>query len=209
MSPRAGLTRNRIAAAGLVLLRDSPDTALTMRRVATHFSVDPMALYRHVRDKDDLLQAMSDLTLKEGLAEALNRTTGEGPRGVALATARALYQHLVQHPERIPIVAASPTTTTAAAYSLDIAARLVQAGTDETTAVRCIRAVVAYVLGTALLSLEPTDHDITVDIDSIVADLTSRGAVTDIDAMQRMLTVGLQPDFDTGLRAIVDAFLNP
>jgi AcrR family transcriptional regulator len=39
--------------------------ALSFRRLAADFGVTPMALYRHVADRDDLLAAMSDLVLAE------------------------------------------------------------------------------------------------------------------------------------------------
>lgn len=39
--------------------------AVSFRRLAADFGVTPMALYRHVTDRDDLLTAMSDLVLAE------------------------------------------------------------------------------------------------------------------------------------------------
>ena len=56
-------TSNRITAAARRLLdREGPD-AVTMRRVARTVGITPMALYRHVADRDDLLNNLADGTL--------------------------------------------------------------------------------------------------------------------------------------------------
>ncbi len=56
---RSTLSRSRLLAEALVLLdRDGPE-ALTIRRLAEHLGVSPMALYNHVRNKQDLLQGLA------------------------------------------------------------------------------------------------------------------------------------------------------
>jgi TetR/AcrR family tetracycline transcriptional repressor len=56
-SPR--LTRDLIITATAELLRTEPNTAPTMARVAEAVRASPMALYRHFRDRDDLLLAVA------------------------------------------------------------------------------------------------------------------------------------------------------
>jgi AcrR family transcriptional regulator len=56
-SPR--LTRDLIITATAELLRMEPQTAPTMARVADAVRASPMALYRHFRDRDDLLLAVA------------------------------------------------------------------------------------------------------------------------------------------------------
>src|SRR5687767_2370011 len=54
------LGRETVLAQALVLLdREGPD-ALTMRRLARHLSVSPMALYNHVSNRQDLLRGIAD-----------------------------------------------------------------------------------------------------------------------------------------------------
>lgn len=56
---RDTLSRSRVLAEALVVLnRDGPE-ALTIRRLAEHLGVSPMALYNHVRNKQDLLQGLA------------------------------------------------------------------------------------------------------------------------------------------------------
>jgi AcrR family transcriptional regulator len=51
--PRA--TREQIVDAAVGLLRDAPDEQLTMARVANAVGLTPMALYRHFKDRDELM----------------------------------------------------------------------------------------------------------------------------------------------------------
>jgi AcrR family transcriptional regulator len=70
---RPALSRERVVTAAMELAdRDGLD-ALSMRRLGGILGVDPMSLYNHVRDKDDLLDAMAD-TAVAGIAPS----PGEG-----------------------------------------------------------------------------------------------------------------------------------
>jgi TetR/AcrR family tetracycline transcriptional repressor len=51
--------------AALALVDDRGLPALTMRALATELKVSPMALYNHVRDKEELVDLMLDLVLGE------------------------------------------------------------------------------------------------------------------------------------------------
>src|SRR6202165_5673698 len=48
--------------------------AVSLRRLASELGVTPMALYRHVRDKEDLINAMTEVVL-----EGLDLTAGFRP----------------------------------------------------------------------------------------------------------------------------------
>lgn len=72
-TPPPPLTRPRIVRAALRLVDDRDLAALTMRALATELKVSPMALYNHVRDKDELLDLMLDVVLGE-----VDRSVTEG-----------------------------------------------------------------------------------------------------------------------------------
>ena len=61
-----GLTRDAVVRRGLKLGETEGLDAVSLRRLASEFRVTPMALYRHVRDKQDLINAMAELVM-EGL----------------------------------------------------------------------------------------------------------------------------------------------
>jgi AcrR family transcriptional regulator len=60
------LTRAAIVARALKIGETEGLNAVSLRRLASEFGVTPMALYRHVRDKQDLINAMAELAM-EGL----------------------------------------------------------------------------------------------------------------------------------------------
>ncbi|WP_433337755.1 TetR/AcrR family transcriptional regulator C-terminal domain-containing protein [Spirillospora sp. CA-294931] len=55
-----GSTRAMVIQAAIDLADREGLTALTMRRLAAHLEVSPMALYRYIPDKDELLRQMAD-----------------------------------------------------------------------------------------------------------------------------------------------------
>jgi len=72
-SPR--LTRELIISATAELLRTEPQTAPTMARVAEAVQASPMALYRHFRDRDDLLLAVARHVFSGPVARIPKRAT--------------------------------------------------------------------------------------------------------------------------------------
>src|SRR6266508_1631286 len=64
---RPGLTREAVVARALEIGTAEGREAVSLRRLAQDFAVTPMALYRHVRDKQELINAMTEVVL-EGIA---------------------------------------------------------------------------------------------------------------------------------------------
>ena len=62
---RAPLSRERVLDAAVSLADAGGIEALTMRRLGQELGVEAMSLYRHVADKDDLLDGMVDLVFGE------------------------------------------------------------------------------------------------------------------------------------------------
>src|SRR3979411_1817446 len=65
-SKHRGLTRDAIVRRALKIGEAEGLDAVSLRRLASEFGVTPMALYRHVRGKQDLINAMAELAI-EGL----------------------------------------------------------------------------------------------------------------------------------------------
>ncbi|MBV8539141.1 MAG: TetR/AcrR family transcriptional regulator C-terminal domain-containing protein [Pseudonocardiales bacterium] len=90
---RPTLSRPRIVRAALRLVDEKGLAALTMRALATELEVSPMALYNHVRDKDELVDLMVDLMLGE-----VDTSATEGDWLVRLrAVVRSYHQALAGH----------------------------------------------------------------------------------------------------------------
>jgi AcrR family transcriptional regulator len=62
---RTRLTRERVQRAAIAAADAGGLEALTMRKLADVLEVAPMALYRHVANKDDLIDAMVDIVFGE------------------------------------------------------------------------------------------------------------------------------------------------
>jgi AcrR family transcriptional regulator len=63
--PRQRLTRDRVLQTAISRADQGGLEALTMRTLAEELAVAPMALYRHVANKDDLIDAMIDVVFSE------------------------------------------------------------------------------------------------------------------------------------------------
>ncbi|MFD7132858.1 TetR/AcrR family transcriptional regulator [Streptomyces sp. NPDC059894] len=62
---RAPLSKGRILGAAVELADEGGVDALSMRRIAHTLGVVPMALYKHVADKNELLDGMIDVLVGE------------------------------------------------------------------------------------------------------------------------------------------------
>src|ERR1700704_2366793 len=69
-----GLTRAAMVERALMIGETGGLDAVSLRRLASEFGVTPMALYRHLRDKQDLINAMAELAM-----EGLDLTVGFRP----------------------------------------------------------------------------------------------------------------------------------
>jgi AcrR family transcriptional regulator len=99
-SRRGQLDRDRIVDAALALGDKEGLEAVTFRRLATELGVSPMALYRHLRSKDELLDAIADRALEAvGAAPAKGRWADR--LGAQLRAHRAV---LIQHPAALDVL---------------------------------------------------------------------------------------------------------
>jgi AcrR family transcriptional regulator len=63
--PRLPLSRDRVLLAAVTLADESGIESLSMRKLAHEFGVVPMALYKHVANKEDMLDGMVDVVFSE------------------------------------------------------------------------------------------------------------------------------------------------
>ncbi|GAA3042877.1 GntR family transcriptional regulator [Kitasatospora albolonga] len=93
-APEVALAAERIVAAAVAIADAEGLAALSMRRVAADLAVSPMALYRHVADKDDLLVRMIDAVFAD---RALPAERPEGWREPLAVAARTLWDAFRAH----------------------------------------------------------------------------------------------------------------
>ena len=99
------LNADRIVDACIALADREGLDAVTLRRLGSELGADPTALYRHFRDKAELLTAVADRLLGDVLAAC--SVTGEWRRDLRelVLAARRMY---LAHPALAHVVATSP-----------------------------------------------------------------------------------------------------
>ena len=90
---RGRLTREIVLRAALELADEGGPEALTMQRIGARLGVEAMSLYRHVRNKDDLLDGLVDLVFAEIELPAADHDWQRAIRANAASTRDALTRH--------------------------------------------------------------------------------------------------------------------
>ncbi|WP_439676665.1 TetR/AcrR family transcriptional regulator [Embleya sp. MST-111070] len=143
---RAVLTPDRIAEVAVRIADAEGIEAVTMRRLATELGVAPMAAYRYVSGKDDLLELMVDRAYGELVAPNPDAGWRETLRGPAVGTRELVLRHpwLVRLPSARAAVAPTPNRITVAEWGLRA---LVAVGLSADEAMAAVEAVGSYVHG--------------------------------------------------------------
>jgi len=155
MPQRRGLTRAEILAAALDLADDEGLPAVSMRSVAQRLGVTPMALYRHVGDKEALLDGLVELLLADadaGSPDAGSPEDQDGPGWLAVLRGRAaaLRATARRHPEAFALVLARRAGTPAALQARDqVLEALHAAGVPADDVPRLERLLSTFVIGFA------------------------------------------------------------
>lgn len=90
---RVPLNRDRVLAAAVTLADEIGVEALSMRRLAHALGVVPMALYKHVANKDDLLDGMVDVVIAELTEPPQDAAWQDAVRHRVLSARRAVQRH--------------------------------------------------------------------------------------------------------------------
>lgn len=145
--PRTPLWRERVLRAGLAHADASGLETFTMRGLAESLGVAPMSLYRHVANKDDLVDGIVDLVFAE-----IALPSGEGDWSSAMrGRAIAVRQALLRHPWAIGLMSSRrrPGPATLRHYDAVIG-RLRQAGFTLAMAAHAYSLMDSYIYGFAL-----------------------------------------------------------
>lgn len=153
-APRNSLSREAILHRTIAVLDEHGPGALTMRALAEHLDVGPMALYTYFASKDALLDAARDHILRELAAQPSEGDWTERLRCVGLD----LYRLLVSHPALIHLFATRPLAGHEAADATEAHLRVLrEAGFDRVTAARAHLALLHHVLGSATWDAQLND----------------------------------------------------
>lgn len=150
---RGSLSRDEILAAGLRIAREDDLRRLTMQRLGKQLGVTGMALYRHFRNKQELVDGILDHFAREAAVTA-HATDRASWRLWLRRTCHGMYGALADAPGVIPFVATSSGWRfgPAALATMDEAlAVLREAGFEPRLAVEIYTTLLALVVGFATL----------------------------------------------------------
>jgi AcrR family transcriptional regulator len=195
---RGTVSREDIILAAVKVVSAGGYEQMTIRGPAAGLGVAPMSLYRHIRDKDDLLDEVVDRLLTPAWRPAA--AAGDWQAWV-IEAANRLRRFLVTEPAALYVYLRHPVVSPAAiermGAMMDVLRR---AGSDEPTAQRAYGAVHTYTIGFAALEASrargtPGDTDAS-DLARQLAAYTTAGQF--IDGLHYLLD-GIGRHTETGL----------
>ncbi|HEX2316991.1 MAG TPA: TetR family transcriptional regulator [Thermomonospora sp.] len=198
---RRFLTRAAVVAAGRRVAEAEGIGGLTIRRVAAELGATPMALYRHVRDKRELVLALLD-----DVAAGLPAPPEEGtPRERLVAMFTAIDEYLSRHLWVVEILREgelfAPRAGVVFPWALD---RFGELGLDDARATDAYTALWWFVLGhlSYLPSVTPERRASREELMTVAAE---RAAADPARILAAMRGFDHRAAFRSGLTALVDA----
>ncbi len=178
--PRPALSREVIARAALGLAARQPATPLTLSRLGAELGADPTALYRHFRNREELLLYLADMVYGQLLAEWQPQGDWRATLSdAAYGMRRALLRTPALAAELGPRFTGGPNE---AEVVRRLHAALRAAGFEDDELVAHTRSfggmVLSHAVMTAAVSLLPPEAS-TVDLD-VIARLEGPGAPVDV-----------------------------
>jgi AcrR family transcriptional regulator len=203
----AGLSRPAVVAASRTIVEREGIDALTMRRVAQELGSSPMAIYRHVRDKDQLLV----LLLDQLVAEVPRPRLPHEPRTRLQKTCRTMRDSLAEHSWIVDVLAQGDLIAPSILWLMEeIIGAFIACGLSHGEAVGGYRAVWQFTVG-ELMVRRGVDRMATLERPPFVL-----GVLTSVDPARHPTLAAVAPywapargqdSYDAGLAALLDGLL--
>jgi AcrR family transcriptional regulator len=177
---RPHLTRHRIVRAALRMIDRDGVESLSMRKLGAALGVEGMALYRHVGNKERLLEGVVELVLEE---------LEVPPVGAAswteawYAIARSYRRIARGHPGAFPLLALSPLTTAARFERAQAPLAILRAaGFSQIGAERAFRTLLSYADGYLLRELADGEGELSPEEADAAFEFGIRAILTGLES---------------------------
>ena len=194
-SARPRLSRERVLSAALKLADEQGLGALSMRRLGQALGVEAMSLYRHVANKDAILDALVEAVLEEVALP----TRDEAWRVALARRARSGLEAFRQHPWAVALLetrgAASPAALRCREATLDC---LQRQGFSPQLAAHSAAALDSYLCGFALQHPKQPSHEGAAEGRALVP---AAGSVGEFEWGLELLLEGFQRRLDSESRS--------
>jgi len=175
--------------------------ALTIRRLAEACGLSPMGVYRHVRDKDDLLDRAVDAVVGPGLRDL--DASGSWDQQVA-DLFRHLRRLLLEHPGVAVLCVLRPTPVIGVArFYARMLAALAEGGFTGTDAVHAFDTLLMFTFGSVLWEI-PRTTDVRVRERLIPIAIGDEAATQIIERANELSQREPTEYFEAGLNTILD-----
>ena len=205
---RPALSRARVLEAAVALADEHGLDALSMRRLGTELGVEAMSLYNHVSDKDDLLDGIVDLVVKE--FDSPRAAAGEDWRATLRRCAITAHSVLLRHPWSAALSESRLQTGPERLRYYDaLLGTLRGGGFSEMGAYRANLILDSYLYGFTLQEVNwPTPQSEPSEMAESFIERTSADEYPNLMAVAGLAATGavdVRADFEVGLDAILDA----
>jgi AcrR family transcriptional regulator len=197
------LSFDAIVAAAVELIEADGLRALTMRGLARRLGCSPMALYRHVATKEDLLRAIAEHYLGD---LELPDTDGLSWQDAIVAVTVTVHRAFLAHPQLSPILAAQHVDALAVFRATEVVlSSLRAAGLDDRAAAGALDAITSYAVGATQRKAE-LRRGMAVDGERLrrIRELDPEGFPTIRELVGELVTVDFDHSFEDGLRLVLD-----
>ncbi|MFG3115560.1 TetR/AcrR family transcriptional regulator [Streptomyces sp. NPDC048197] len=203
------ISREEIVEAARRIVTEAGVDRLTMRRLATEVGSTPMALYHHVRDKEELLV----LLLDDYATRTLRRPElPADPRERIVVATTAIHEALAACPWIVEVLTADDLMSTSALWFVEqIVDGLVECGLSPEQAVHGYRAIWYYTAGEIVVrttaARRRADDARATYREQVFADLDPNELPRLAQVADRWAPLTAQDTYLDGLRALVDGLL--
>lgn len=166
-TPRTPLDRQRILEAALRLIDEHGLAELSMRRLGAELDVQAMSLYRHVPNKQAVVEGVREMIFEELALLRLRHPESDDWQDNLRSAALVFREVCQEHPHALPLFASDVDRaySASAGFYEPVLRSMVRAGFPEAAAIDGLRTVIRYVLSSGLLDMSVTtrDHPLTED----------------------------------------------
>jgi AcrR family transcriptional regulator len=205
---RPALSRDRILDKALDLIGRDPDGELSMRALASALGTAPMSLYRHVRNKDDLLDGVTGRVL--GQLDMELPAAGPWPERV-LAWMHGLRGQLHEHPAVVPLLRTRTRYAPALLRAINSLLGILRgAGFEDALAARASREILWFTFGFVIMEIRTAQEYPGFEVGAIAihafpsADSPEASQIPDlIDLLPHLMKGEADETFAEGARHLV------
>jgi TetR/AcrR family tetracycline transcriptional repressor len=190
--------RASIVSAAIELMDSSGLDGISLRAIATRLGIRQPGLYHHFASKAELLDAVADEILDRWHTDRLP-ADGERWDEFVARNARSLRRAMLSIRDGARLIASAGSRSPGLDNAIVQTALLEAAGFSGTDAILALIAVSRYTIGSAIEQQTARDGGDIV----IPATRTDTAAVSLIAAAQRVVALGQDHQFETGLAALL------